>query len=100
MVIIESVGAGQLDIDIAGHADTTVIVVPPEAGDEIQAMKAGQLEVADVFVVNKADLPGADRAAGQLRARVLADPRMGAWLPPVVRTRRHDGNGGAIGAGG
>jgi LAO/AO transport system kinase len=93
VVIIESVGAGQLDIDIAGHADTTVIVVPPEAGDDIQAMKAGQLEIADVFVVNKADLPGADRAEGQLRARVLAEPRMGAWLPPVIRTDARTGAG-------
>ena len=68
LVFIETVGTGQSEVEVASIADTTVVVQAPEMGDEIQAMKAGLLEVADVIVVNKADRPGADRAAAQLRA--------------------------------
>lgn len=68
LVFIETVGTGQSEVEVASIADTTVVVQAPEMGDEIQAMKAGLLEVADVVVVNKADRPGADRAAVQLRA--------------------------------
>jgi LAO/AO transport system kinase len=66
-IIVETVGVGQSEIEIAGLADTTVVVVVPEAGDEIQTMKAGLMEIADVFVVNKADRPGADRFVKNLR---------------------------------
>ena len=59
LVIVETVGVGQSEIEIAGLADTTVVVVVPEAGDEVQTMKAGLMEIADIFVVNKADRPGA-----------------------------------------
>jgi LAO/AO transport system kinase len=68
LVFIETVGTGQSEVEVASIADTTVVVQAPEMGDEIQAMKAGLLEVADLVVVNKADRPGADRAAAQLRA--------------------------------
>ena len=68
LVFIETVGTGQSEVEVASIADTTVVVQAPEMGDEIQAMKAGLLEVADLVVVNKADRPGADRAAMQLRA--------------------------------
>jgi LAO/AO transport system kinase len=68
LVFIETVGTGQSEVEVASIADTTVVVQAPEMGDEIQAMKAGLLEVADLVVVNKADRPGADRAAVQLRA--------------------------------
>lgn len=68
LVFIETVGTGQSEVEVASIADTTVVVQAPEMGDEIQAMKAGLLEVADVVVVNKSDRPGADRAAAQLRA--------------------------------
>ena len=72
-IIVETVGVGQVEVEIAGHADTTVVVVNPGWGDAVQAAKAGLLEIADVFVVNKADRPGArrDRARprGHARAR-------------------------------
>ena len=60
-IIVETVGVGQVEVEIAGHADTTVVVVNPGWGDAVQAAKAGLLEIADIFVVNKADRPGADR---------------------------------------
>ena len=66
-IIIETVGVGQSEVEIAGLADTTVVVEVPEAGDEIQTMKAGLMEVADIFVVNKADRPDADRFVNNLR---------------------------------
>ncbi len=66
-IIIETVGVGQSEIEIAGLADTTVVVVVPEAGDEVQTMKAGLMEIADVFVVNKADRPDADTFVKNLR---------------------------------
>lgn len=66
-ILVETVGVGQTEIEIAGLADTTVVVIVPESGDEIQTMKAGLMEVADVFVVNKADRPGADEFVKNLR---------------------------------
>lgn len=68
LVFIETVGTGQSEVEVAAIADTTVVVQAPEMGDEVQALKAGLLEVADLVVVNKSDRPGADRAAAQLRA--------------------------------
>jgi LAO/AO transport system kinase len=68
LVFIETVGTGQSEVEVASIADTTLVVQAPEMGDEIQAMKAGLLEVADIVVVNKSDRPGADRAAAQLRS--------------------------------
>jgi LAO/AO transport system kinase len=68
LVFIETVGTGQSEVEVAAIADTTVVVQAPEMGDEVQALKAGLLEVADIVVVNKSDRPGADRAAAQLRA--------------------------------
>jgi len=68
LIFIETVGTGQSEVEVAAIADTTVVVQAPEMGDEVQAIKAGLLEVADVVVVNKSDRPGADRAAAQLRS--------------------------------
>ena len=68
LIFIETVGTGQSEVEVAAIADTTVVVQAPEMGDEVQAIKAGLLEVADMVVVNKSDRPGADRAASQLRA--------------------------------
>jgi LAO/AO transport system kinase len=68
LVFIETVGTGQSEVEVAAIADTTVVVQAPEMGDEVQAIKAGLLEVADIVVVNKGDRPGADRAVAQLRA--------------------------------
>jgi LAO/AO transport system kinase len=78
VVILETVGAGQSEVEVAAAADTTVVVEAPGLGDEIQALKAGLLEVADVIVVNKGDRPGAARTASQLRAMV------NAAAPPAV----------------
>ena len=74
-VLIETVGTGQSEVEVAATADTTVVVEAPEMGDEIQAIKAGLLEVADLIVVNKGDRPGAHRTAGQLQAMLADAPR-------------------------
>ena len=74
-IIIETVGIGQSEIEIAGLADTTIVVLVPEAGDDVQTMKAGLMEIADVFVVNKADRPGADVFANNLKQMLLPGAR-------------------------
>ncbi len=86
-VVIETVGAGQSEVEIARLAETTVVVEVPEMGDEVQAIKAGLLEVADIIAVNKGDRPGADRAARQLRAMLsTAGGRIERAPPPVLVT--------------
>ena len=82
-IIVETVGVGQSEIEIAGLADTTVVVLVPEAGDEIQTMKAGVMEIADVFVVNKADRPGADTFATNLRQMLHTS---GEEQPLIIKT--------------
>jgi LAO/AO transport system kinase len=77
LIFIETVGTGQSEVEVAAIADTTVVVQAPEMGDEVQALKAGLLEVADIVVVNKSDRPGADRAAAQLRAMLAPDGEAG-----------------------
>src|SRR3954470_11645165 len=84
-IVIETVGVGQAEVDIAAQADTTIVVVNPGWGDEVQANKAGLLEIADVFVVNKADRPGADATVSDL-AGMLELSAHSAWKPPIVRT--------------
>jgi LAO/AO transport system kinase len=81
-LILETVGVGQSELDIAGTADTTVVVLVPESGDSIQAMKAGLMEIADVFVINKADRPGADRLAQELE--VMLHMRLGEAQPAAA----------------
>jgi GTPase len=84
-VLIETVGVGQVEVEVAGAADTTVVVVNPGWGDAVQAAKAGLLEIADVFVVNKADRPGAEDARRDLEYMLdLASLPDGAWRPPTV----------------
>ena len=78
LVVIETVGTGQSEVEVAAAADTTVVLEAPEMGDEVQAIKAGLLEVADIVVVNKGDRPGAQRTASQLRAMLVAVPKIGA----------------------
>jgi LAO/AO transport system kinase len=93
-IFIETVGAGQAEVDIARTADTTIVVEAPGMGDDIQALKAGILEIADVLVVNKADLPGAAATERALRASLeLAAQRPGTWIPPVVSTVAETGQG-------
>lgn len=81
-VLVETVGTGQSEVEVAAMADTTVVLEAPEAGDEIQAIKAGLLEVADLVVVNKGDRPGAQRTASQLRAMLTAAARIGTNVAP------------------
>ena len=78
LILLETVGTGQSEVEVAAAADTTVVLEAPEMGDEVQAIKAGLLEVADIVVVNKGDRPGAQRTASQLRAMLVAVGRAGA----------------------
>ncbi len=94
VVLVETVGVGQSEIEVAGAADTTVVLVAPGTGDGIQAAKAGILEIGDVYVVNKADRDGAAGTRQQLRSMVDRTPRPeGAWLPPVLATSAQTGLG-------
>ena len=92
VVIVETVGVGQMEVDIASAADTTVVVVTPGWGDSMQANKAGLLEVADVFVINKADRPGVREARRDLE-QMLDLSRPGAWRPEIVETTASTGEG-------
>ena len=97
-VLIETVGVGQAEVDIAGEADTCLVVTTAGAGDDVQAAKAGLLEIGDVFVVNKADRPGADEQADLLLGMLELRPDTG-WRPPVLRTAALTGEGiGALAA--
>lgn len=92
IVIIETVGVGQSEIDIMRVADTVCVVLVPGLGDDIQAMKAGIMEIADLFVVNKADKPGADRVVSEVRA-VLDFLKGRDWIPKVCQTVAENGEG-------
>ncbi len=93
-ILIETVGAGQSEVEIARLAETTVVVEVPEMGDEVQAIKAGLLEVADLLVVNKGDRPGADLAVRHLRAMLsTAGGRVGRKPPPILGTTATSGEG-------
>ena len=95
LVLIETVGAGQGEVEIAGAAHTTIVVEVPGMGDDVQSIKAGMLEIADLFVVNKADREGADRTVRQLRAMLhLGEYRPDAWEPPVLTAIATAGEGG------
>ena len=87
IVLIETVGTGQSEVEVAAAADTTVVLEAPEMGDEVQAIKAGLLEVADLVVVNKGDRPGAQRTAAQLRAMLGGGPGRGADATQADRPR-------------
>ena len=91
-VILESVGVGQAEYSIRTLVDTVVLVLLPESGDAIQAMKAGILEMADIYVVNKADLPGAELMAAEIEM-VAQRQSADGWTPPVIRTTRNDPDG-------
>jgi LAO/AO transport system kinase len=91
-ILVETVGVGQAEVDIAGKADTTLVVVNPRWGDSVQAAKAGLLEIGDVFVVNKADRPGVDDTIRDLRQMLeLGADR--AWWPPIVPSVANTGEG-------
>lgn len=97
MILLETVGVGQSELDIAGAADTTVVVLVPESGDGIQAMKAGLMEIADFFVLNKSDRPGADQAVQSIKMilgfRQSHESQGKHWTPDVVKTIGSEGKG-------
>jgi LAO/AO transport system kinase len=92
VVIVETVGVGQMEVEIASAADTTMVVVTPGWGDSMQANKAGLLEIADLFVINKADRPGAREARRDLE-QMLDLSSLGDWRPPIVDTVASNGDG-------
>jgi GTPase len=92
-VLIETVGVGQDEVEVAHLADVTVLVMAPGFGDDVQTFKAGVMEIADVFAVNKADQPGADRVGQQLAAMLSISPRADGWRPPIVSTVATSGEG-------
>jgi len=96
LVLVETVGVGQTELEIAGTADTTVVVLVPESGDSIQAMKAGLMEIADIFVVNKADRPGARRLARDVQMSLHlrgGGASASSWSPPVLLAEGQRGEG-------
>ena len=94
VVIIETVGVGQDEVDIVRTADVSIVTLVPGAGDEVQALKAGIMEIADIFVVNKADREGADRTAASIETMLSLEPwPADAWRPPVLRTVATTGAG-------
>lgn len=93
VVLVETVGVGQDEVEVAKLADVTVVVLVPGMGDDVQAIKAGILEIADVFVINKADQPGADRLEREILALQSLSTRPDGWVPPIIRTVATDGQG-------
>jgi LAO/AO transport system kinase len=94
VVLIETVGVGQDEVDVAHTADATVVVLVPGTGDDVQAMKAGIMEIADVFVANKADREGIDRLVQSIEAALSLQPAAeGVWMPPVLKTEATAGRG-------
>jgi LAO/AO transport system kinase len=94
VILVETVGVGQAEVEIASLADTTLVLLAPGMGDAIQAVKAGVLEIADVFVINKADHPGADATYRDIQGMLgLADRAAGDWRPQVVRAAAVRGEG-------
>ncbi|UTR12238.1 methylmalonyl Co-A mutase-associated GTPase MeaB [Evansella sp. LMS18] len=86
LVIVETVGVGQSELDIMKTADTVVLVLYPSGGDVIQAFKAGIMEIADLFIINKADLPGVEQLKGELEDLIHITERTESWEPPVIQT--------------
>jgi len=93
-VLIETVGVGQSELDIAATADTVMVVLVPESGDSVQAMKAGLMEIADFFVLNKSDRPDSEAACSVIQSMLSVRPHGGStWLPEIVRTTASSGKG-------
>ncbi len=94
LVIIETVGVGQDEVDIARTADVSIVVLVPGTGDDVQALKAGIMEIADIFVVNKCDRDGADRMVTSIESNLaLQAYGEGEWRPPIVKTEATTGHG-------
>jgi len=93
-ILFETVGVGQSELDIAQTADTTIVVLVPESGDSIQAMKAGLMEIADFFVINKSDRPGAEQAVSALQTILMMRPHdVTSWLPSILKTVASENRG-------
>jgi LAO/AO transport system kinase len=94
VILVETVGVGQSEVEIAGMADTTMVLIAPGMGDGIQAAKAGILEIGDMYVINKADRDGADQVRRELRSMLaLADHPEGSWKQPILKTVASKGEG-------
>lgn len=93
-IIFETVGVGQSELDIAEAADTTVVVLVPESGDAVQAMKAGLMEIADFFVMNKSDRPGSEQAVASLQTiLMMRDHDENSWMPKIIKTVASENKG-------
>jgi LAO/AO transport system kinase len=92
LIILETVGVGQSELEVAGIADSTVVVLAPGLGDGVQMIKAGIMEIADVYAVNKADLPGYERTVQEIRSMLNMGPKL-AWKPPIIPTIASRGEG-------
>ena len=92
-VLIETVGVGQDEVEIVRLADVTVVILVPGMGDDVQTIKAGIMEIADVFVINKSDREGAERVEREIRAMQSLDTRKDGWTPPIVKTVASEGQG-------
>jgi LAO/AO transport system kinase len=93
MILIETVGVGQAEVDIVRLADCTLVLLVPGLGDDVQSLKAGLMEIADIFVLNKAERDGADRLAQQVEAMLHLALRSDRWEPPILRTTASEGAG-------
>ncbi len=93
VILIETVGVGQDEVDIVRLADITVVILVPGMGDDVQTIKAGIMEIADIFVINKSDREGAERVEREIRALQTLATRQDGWTPPIVKTVASDGTG-------
>ncbi len=93
IIILETVGAGQSEVEIVSHAHTTIIVEMPGLGDEIQTIKAGIMEIGDIFIINKADREGADKTSMEIQAMLGLNPNKPEWVPPIIQTIARKGKG-------
>jgi LAO/AO transport system kinase len=94
VIVIETVGVGQDEVDIVRTADVSIVTLVPGTGDEVQALKAGIMEIADIFVINKSDREGADRLVATVEANLALETfEPGAWRPPVLKTMATAGKG-------
>ncbi len=94
VILVETVGVGQAEVDVVKLADTVAVVLVPNLGDDVQAVKAGIMEIADLFIVNKSDLMGADKVYAEVEASLgLAHPEEDDWFPPICRTIAERGEG-------
>jgi LAO/AO transport system kinase len=93
VILVETVGVGQDEVDIVRLADITVLILVPGMGDDVQSIKAGIMEIADVFVINKSDREGAERVEREVRVMQSLAPRSDKWVPPIIKAVAVDGTG-------